>query len=105
MNNRNGHRGRPRRQAQMALDEEPLEDLELARLLDDREGAKEEMAPYVDAYRGLDKQVKGLIAQKDLPDGLYRCGDFVVSLKETDSREVSFERASSRSIRIRPAKT
>ena len=88
----------------MALEEEPLNDSELAKILDDRESAKEEAAPYIETYRGLDKQAKGKIGALELPDGLYRCGDFVVKLSESGERHVEFERTTSRRISIKPAK-
>lgn len=96
---------RTKKQPQMHLEEELLDRPELARLLDDRESAKEEAAPYIESYRGLDKQVKGLIGQLELEDGTYRCGDFVVKLSQSEERHVEFERTTSRRISIKPALT
>lgn len=96
---------RPR--PQMGLDETGLDDPtgEIARLLDDRESAMEILKPYNDEYKGLDKQVKAKIAQLELSEGTYRCGEFIITVKTSEPREVSFERASSTTIRIRPAKS
>jgi hypothetical protein len=95
----------PRRQSQIGFDEEPLEDLDLARLLDDREGAKEEMHPYRQNYLGLDKQVKAKIAQLELNDGSYRCGSFIVKVSEVEEKTVEFERHEGKRITIKPART
>lgn len=95
----------PKKRAQIALDENPLDDPQLAKLLDDREGAKEELQPYRDAYVGLDKQVKAAIEQKELEDGVYRCGFFVITIKEREEREANFTINARRSVLIKPAKT
>lgn len=95
----------PRKQAQTAFAEDPLDNPELASMLDDREAAKEAMQPYRDTYNGLDKQVKGLIGQLELEDGVYRCGYFVVTIKEREEREANFTVAARRSVMIKPAKT
>lgn len=92
------------RKSQMAFHEEPLSDPELEKLLDNRESAKEELEPYRLNYKGLNDQVKAKIEQRELPEGTYRCGDFIIKISTSEEREVSFERKSSRRITISPAK-
>jgi hypothetical protein len=96
---------RPKKQPQMSFSEEPLDNAELALLLQGREDASADMEPYRLKYKGLDSQVKGIIEELELPDGSYRCGRYIVKISETEEKEVSFERKSSRRISIRPAKT
>ncbi len=93
-----------RKRAQIALEEELLDRPELAKLLDDREGAKEEMYPYRQNYLGLDKQVKAKVSELDLAEGMYRCGFFVIKVSDTEEKTVEFERHAGRRITIKPAK-
>lgn len=92
-------------QPQGSFGEEPLADNELARLLRDREVAKKDLQPYRLAYKGLNDQVRASIEQKELANGTYRCGEFIVTVSETEEKEVAFERQAGRRISIRPAKT
>jgi len=89
-----------RRRAQMSLVERPLDDPELVALLVRREDARQQLEPYRLAYKGLTEQAKSLIEGRELPDGEYRCGPFLIRITQTEGREVSFELASKRRIRI-----
>lgn len=89
--------------AQMGMDETLLNDPLLAKKLDEREGAKEELQPYKEAYNALNKEVKGLIEQKELEDGTYRCGDFIIRVSQAESVYVEFERAARTKVSIKPA--
>lgn len=93
-----------RKQAQQAFDEEPLDNADLAAKLAQRDEASAELGPVKRKFKGLDNQVKAIIEQAELPNGSYRCGGFVITIKPTESREVSFERSASRRITISPAK-
>ena len=93
-----------RKQSQMGFEEEPLENVQLARLLDEREGAKEEMHPFRQNYLGLDKQVKAAIETLALENGSYRCGDFIVKISDVEERTVEFERHEGKRVTIKPAK-
>lgn len=94
----------PQRRPQMSFHEEPLNDPDLEKLLDKREEAKEDLEPYRLNYKGLNDQFKAKIGQRELPDGTYRAGDFIIKISTSESREVSFERKSGRRITISPAK-
>lgn len=93
-----------RNRPQQAFDEEPLDKPELAALLARRDEAAVQLAPVKKAYDGLDKQAKAMIEQAELANGSYRCGGYVITIKPTESREVSFERSASKRITISPAK-
>lgn len=93
------------RRPQMALDEETLEDPELEDLLDKRESAKELMKPYRKRYQDAHKLVMARIAQKELSDGTYRFGEFIVKQSEAEEKHIEFERTSSKRISIKVAKT
>lgn len=90
--------------AQTAFDEEPLDKPELAVLLAKRDEAAVQLAPVKKLYGGLDKQAKAMIEQAELANGSYRCGGYVITIKPTEGREVSFERSASKRITISPAK-
>ncbi len=86
---------------QIGLNEEAqLEDMTLLDALRDREAAKKKRAPYVEAYRAADELVKGLLG-KQLEageirlDGSYRCGEFLISPRETDEAPIEFTRGAS----------
>ena len=91
--------------AQTAFDEAPLEDPSLEATLKAWQEAKDELKPYRLAFAAVNKTAKELIKQKELEDGTYRCGAFVVSITKAESQTIEFERAESRSIRIKRAKT
>lgn len=92
------------RRPQMALDEEVLTDSELEDLLDKRESAKEQMKPYRKRYTDAHKLVMARIAQKELSDGTYRFGEFIVKQSEAEEKRIEFDRASSKRISIKVAK-
>lgn len=94
-----------RHRPQGSFDEAPLENKELAQLLSDREEAKVDLQPFRLKYKGLNDQVRGIIEGLSLEDGTYRCGRFVVTISESEEKEISFERAASHRISIKLAKT
>lgn len=93
------------RQQQIGLNDEVLNDAELEDLLDKRESAKEVAKPYTKRYKDADKLVKARIEQKELSDGTYRFGEFVVKISEAEEKHIEFERSSSKRISISVAKT
>lgn len=95
---------RAKQQAQISMEEDPLEDPELSRMLDDRESAKEEMRPYRMKYIGYDKAIKSKIETLELQDGTYRCGGFIIKVTSGEGKHIEFDRLSSRRVSIRPAK-
>ena len=101
MPRRNGAQQR----AQVAFGEEPLDDATLLKSLDDWQEAKDELKPYKNAFSAINKTAKALIEQKELPDGVYRAGRFIITLKEAEESHIEFDRASRRSPRIKIAKT
>ena len=100
MPRRNG----PRQQAQIGFDEERLDDATLLASLEDWQEAKDELKPYRLAFREINRTTKALIDQKELADGTYRCGRFIITLKEAEETHIEFDRASKRTPRIKLAK-
>jgi hypothetical protein len=92
-------------QPQTAFDEEPLNDATLEQQIEDWAAAKERLKGPRKAYNALNTSVKELIDQKELPNGTYRCGKYVITVKPVESREIAFERTARKSITIKPAKT
>lgn len=95
----------PRRQSQMGLEEDLLDSPDLERMLDDRETAKEALKPYRRDYKNTHDAVKIAIDKMELPDGTYRCGDFVVKISEAEEKHIEFERTSTKRLSIKVAKT
>lgn len=99
----NGHTATA--QPQGSFDEEPLDNPELEKLLEDWAAKKERLKPVRKAFNTINATVKERIEQAELPNGSYRVGPFVVSIKPVEEREISFERTASKRISIKPAKT
>lgn len=93
------------RRPQMSLEESPLDNTELAELLKSREAAKATLKPHRKRFKDADTLVKAKIGQLELSDGSYRCDEFIVKISEAEEKHIEFERASSKRISIKPAKT
>lgn len=95
---------RPKKEPQFAFTDVTLNDPELEDLLRRRERAAEARKPYNDNYNGIKKQLEAKLAQRELATGTsVRVGEFIIEVTESESREVSFERASKISYKIKPA--
>jgi hypothetical protein len=92
-------------QPQTSFDEAPLEDKALADLLEKRHEAREKLKPVRKAYNTVHASAKEHVENLGLPDGTYRCGRFVVSIKEAEEKHIEFERASNKRVVFSVAKT
>ena len=71
---------------QSHMDDTIIENPELLRLLEEREGLKENVANY----RAVDKKAKGLIQGIETPTP-YRVGRFIIDKSVVAPKQVSFE--------------
>ena len=83
---------------QINMDDEWLEDSKLEELLESREEAKGGQS----AYREANKAAKAHIKELGF-DGVKRCGRFLITIKDTDPRSVSFDVDGGRRVSIRNA--
>lgn len=99
-----------RQRAQMSIGEETLDDPtgELERLLRERADADEDRKPINRTFKAkhtlAKTKVEEIVKQRELAPGDYRVGDFIVTVRKNEPREISFERASSTVIRFKVAK-
>ena len=93
------------RQQQSAFEESPVQDEVLVAALQDWQACKERLKGPRKAFNAINGTVKSLIEQKELPDGSYRCGEFVITIREAEEKHIEFERSSSKRVSIKPAKT
>lgn len=99
---------RPRKQ--MSLVEETLEDPtgELERLVRERADADEDRKPYMRTFKAkhtlAKTKVEAIVKERELGAGEYRIGDFIVTVRKNEPKEISFERSSSTVIRFKVAK-
>lgn len=93
-----------RAEAQMTFDDELIDDEVLEELLIEWQRRKAALQPYREAYDTQHKRLQGEIEARALSVGSYRCGGFIITIREHDSREVAFTRKSNRSVRITRAK-
>lgn len=91
--------------AQTSFDENSLKDPALEALLDQRYEADLARKPLDKTYRELHAAAKAAIEHLELPNGLHRCGRFVIKVSPVGEREISFELPSRINISITPAKT
>lgn len=89
---------------QLGLLDQLVGDEDLKAQLDEWGRAKIDLIKPRERFIQINKQVMGAIAGMKLPDGTYRCGAFVIAIKTGEPRQVSFERTSTTSIRIKPQK-
>lgn len=95
---------------QMALTEETLDDPsgELERLLRERADANEDRKPINRTYKAkhtlAKEKVAEIVKERELGPGEYRVGDFIVTVRTNEKKEISFERASTTVIGFKIAK-
>lgn len=94
-----------RQQAQIGLEDEPLADEVLEKALEDWQACKERKKGPVKAFNAINTTVKALIERKELSDGTYRCGPFVIKISPIGEKEIAFERTARRNVSIKQAKT
>jgi hypothetical protein len=92
-------------QAQQSLDEQPLNNENLKKALEEWGIAKGRLKGPRKAYAAINATVKELIDQADLDDGSYRCGPWIIKLSQAEGKRIEFERATRQRISITPAKT
>ena len=92
----------PRVKPQISMDDKFIEDPELEKLLEERQGAKGAASVANKEYRGLDEQAQARVMALDLTETV-RCGRFLLSKKTISPKEVSFETAESTRARIQLA--
>ena len=92
------------KKAQLGLLDVLMENEEIEKMLNERQAAKEKLQPLREKYDTAHKKATAAIKDLELNAGTYRCGKFLVTVVDRDSREVSFELKSRRSIGIKPYK-
>lgn len=89
-------------ESQTNIYEVVIEDDEVEAALEKRQKAKESASAVNKRYREADAEAKALVNRLDLGvDAPVRVGRFVVSLRSTKSRSVSFETAAGERLTIR----
>lgn len=91
-------------EAQLALDEEVIDDKELEDLLERRLALYDRLAPIRKDYNELTSQVKEAIKEQLEPGTAGRIGRFRVEVVETAAREVEFTSGARVDVRIRTPK-
>ena len=83
---------RATRQDQYGLDEEPVDDPELERALEDREKRKASKAAVTAEYKEADTAARALIDALEVdPDEIIRVGRFRITRSVVAARHVSFD--------------
>ena len=88
-------------QTQIGMEDHVLNDAELLGILGEWEPAHETAKTAAGKVRGFKKKIGELLAAKELPVGEYRCGKYILTLKDREERDVAFEIKSGRELRIK----
>jgi hypothetical protein len=95
---------RPRRQPQTSIYETDLTESqpELAKVLRARESVQEALSTAKHNFKLKDDEAQALIAKLELgEDAAVRVGDYVITSKKSEAREVEFTRQASTRISIK----
>ena len=101
---------RTNRRPQMAMEEGSLDDPtgEIERLVRERADADEDRKPLNRTFKAkhtlAKTKVEEIVKARELGAGDYRLGEFIITVRKNEPREISFERASSTVIRFKIAK-
>ena len=92
-------------EAQTALDERVVDDIDLESVLEDRERAKGAAGEARRKFSTVDDIAKGKIGDLKLAEGdVVRCGRFRITYKSVEARSVSFETQPTARLTISPDK-
>jgi hypothetical protein len=72
---------------QAEFDEEPLEDAEIEQALEEWQRSKEDVETTKAFAKSAEKIAQGLIGEKDLDEGTYRCGRFIVKIADVPAHQ------------------
>jgi hypothetical protein len=86
---------------QLSLIDDVLEDEDLEQLLDDWTDAKAALVAPRKRYALVNDQVKAMLEELELDVGEYRCGKFRIRITRSESKQVAFERTSTKRISIK----
>lgn len=95
----------PRNAPQIGLEDTLLDDATLHQTLDDWWAAKQALKGPRKAFTAINTTAKALIDQKELEDGTYRSGAFVITVKSRGEEEREFTVAAGKRTTIKPART
>lgn len=89
---------------QASFEEIQIEDENLESTLDRRARLKGDAGNASKLYRESDEDAKSRIRTKELSDGTYRCGRYVITIEKKGTRSVTFETKPRTHIGIKTAK-
>lgn len=72
---------------QLAMDEEPLEDPSILEALESWQQADEALEAAKEGVRNAEKSLQSLVSRKELDEGTYRSGRFVVRISNVASHQ------------------